>query len=91
MEWIDLGREQPGRADSRGAREPRRERFCRPERLARHQLVNPADGRVELFQPGEERPRRGYCVDIGELDRYCRARGRPLPETNGQMSLAAAA
>ena len=54
-------------------------------------VVNLADGRVELFQPGEERPERGYYVEVSQLERYCRDRGRPLLETNGQMSLAPAA
>ena len=49
-------------------------------------VVNLADGRVDAFQPDEERPRHGYYADLESLERYCRKHGIPLSVTDGQVS-----
>lgn len=61
-----------------------------PNIASTERVVNLADGRVEVLQPGEERPQRGYYVAVTELDEYCRDSGLTLLETNGQVSLASA-
>ena len=50
-------------------------------------VVNLQDGRVDGFSEGQERPRAGFYASFDSLARFCLAMGRPLVETDGQVSL----
>lgn len=50
-------------------------------------VVNLANGREERFLEHEHRPQRGYYAEFASLARYCRYRGLPLTETDGQVSI----
>ena len=47
-------------------------------------LVNLADGRIEQFFEGEERPESGYFAEFDSLERFCRREGLPLSEVDAQ-------
>lgn len=49
-------------------------------------VVNLANGQVNWFQEGEDRPARGYFAAFDGLVHYARRHGIPLSETNGQVS-----
>jgi hypothetical protein len=50
-------------------------------------VVNLANGRVERFFAHEHRPQTGYYAEFDSLERFCRRRGLPLVETDGQVSI----
>ncbi|MEA2639777.1 MAG: hypothetical protein QOF51_1171 [Chloroflexota bacterium] len=49
-------------------------------------VVNLANGVVEQFRDGEERPQHGYYADFESLERFCRKYHIPLNEINGIVS-----
>lgn len=49
-------------------------------------VVNLESGHVERFTEDEHRPKTGYYAEVNSLERFCRYRGIPLTETDGQMS-----
>src|SRR5947209_5120991 len=60
--------------------------FFAPNIASNVKLVDLGTGRVVRFREGEHRPLRGYYADEESLARFCRKRGVPLVETNGQVS-----
>jgi hypothetical protein len=52
-------------------------------------VVNLANGHIERFFDGEERPQHGYYADFQTLARYCEGKGLLLVETNGQAEFEA--
>lgn len=83
FEWAqnNFGVETPHQLQSQGVNV-----FFAPNISPDTKVVNLEDGRVQLFVPEEHRPQEGYYADYESLARYCRERGIPLVETNGQMS-----
>jgi len=84
FEWAEnnLGAETPHQLQARGV-----DVYFAPNIAPDTKVVNLADGRVEQFVDGEARPRDGYYANFDSLVRYCRARGIPLNEVEGQASV----
>lgn len=65
--------------------------YFAPQIESDRKLVNLADGRVEQFFEGEERPLEGYYADWDSLERFCRQHGLPLHEVDAQAVMLASA
>lgn len=61
-----------------------------PNLSSGEKVVNLANGQVEQFLDGEERPERGYYAAFAGLERFCRAQGIALNETDGTVSVQSA-
>lgn len=83
FEWAqnNLDAETPHELQERGINV-----FFAPNISPETKVLDLASGRVDSFFEGQERPREGYYADYESLARYCRERGIPLVETDGQVS-----
>ncbi len=81
-----MGREQPGLGTPADLQASGVNVYFALNIRADTKVVNLADGRIDQFREGEQRPQRGYYADFESLTRYCRKRELPLSETNGQVS-----
>lgn len=84
FEWAEnnLGAAKPHELQSRGVNV-----FFAPNIQPDTKVVNLADGGVDRFAPGQDRPPAGYYADYESLERYCRQQNLPLTETSGQISI----
>lgn len=82
--WAEnnLGVDTPHELQARGVNV-----FFAPDIDRNVLVINLANGRIDTFHSAEERPRAGYYVGYNDLAGYCRGRGLPLNETNGQASI----
>jgi hypothetical protein len=86
FEWAldnlaDYGADSPHGLQAQGVNV-----FFAPNIEPNTKVVDLGTGRVVRFVDGERRPLRGYYADYESLGRFCRKRGIPLVETNGQVS-----
>lgn len=84
FEWAEnnLGAQTPHQLQNDGVNV-----YFAPLIAPNEKVVNLANGVVERFVEDEPRPEHGYYAEFESLARYCRARGLPLTETNGQVSI----
>lgn len=84
FEWAEnnLGMGSPHELQDRGVNV-----YFAPNIAPDTKVVNLAQGRVEDFRDGEERPQHGYYANYDSLARYCYEHGIALNETNGSVSV----
>jgi hypothetical protein len=85
FEWAtnNLGAPTPHELQSRGI-----DVFFAPNIDDNAKVIDLADGTVDRFFPGQERPPAPrYYADYDSLARYCLSHGIPLVETDGQITM----
>ena len=84
FEWAEnnLGVQTPHQLQDEGVNV-----YFAPMIAPDQKVMNLANGRVERFVDGEERPHAGYYAEFVSLARFCRYHGLPLTETDGQVSI----
>jgi hypothetical protein len=84
FEWAEnnFGTQTPHQLQSEGVNV-----YFAPMIAPNEKVVNLAQGRVERFADDEPRPDSGYYAEFESLERFCRYRGLPLIETDGQVSI----